>query len=477
MKNIKNQRGYALLIVLLTIIIFLSLSAAFMSASINHSTQEQALDKNNQAVVAAEMGLKKISTDINNQIELKYSQILSRGETFNIEKEKCIQADKKNCNAIKLKKSLEDYEKEIVEFEDVFLKDLLIDVSGTHFTSKLDLFEEKINIISTPNNDLGYKMSQIPIITSDGDFLKLKFSVIGFYGKIESSKNYRLDAEIKFEDPKTLSNVIAKNPIILKSVLVNESVPIFHENVNTLCQSYLQTFNSSHKKPFSCKMNNGYSLASFKKDVEAKGLITSDFNVFIDNWSDIGVAQKGIKDLFNLNLYVDSSLDLGNINNLKNFKLFIAGKLDAGNANNIGKHSEGHNTMVLQELDVSKFNGQGIIDTTVVLLGLKDSNSSVFNVDKKFKLESSSKFCINLNRFPPSAVDLLLKIDGEGKIYYYGTKSSLLDEPKYNHVPEYGKFLSDCGITNYAVEGESLNVPSKLINTSAVTINGVTYNP
>ena len=61
MKTLSNQRGYALLIVLLTIIIFLSVSAVIISASLNHVTQEKTVDMKNQAVVAAEMGTKYCS--------------------------------------------------------------------------------------------------------------------------------------------------------------------------------------------------------------------------------------------------------------------------------------------------------------------------------------------------------------------------------------------------------------------------------
>jgi len=61
MKTLSNQRGYALLIVLLTIIIFLSVSAVIISASLNHVTQEKTVDMKNQAVVAAEMGTKYYS--------------------------------------------------------------------------------------------------------------------------------------------------------------------------------------------------------------------------------------------------------------------------------------------------------------------------------------------------------------------------------------------------------------------------------
>jgi len=72
-----NERGYALLIVLFTIIIFLSISAVFMSASLNHVNQEQTVDKNNQAVVAAELGVKYVDSHMHNQAEILYKKHLN----------------------------------------------------------------------------------------------------------------------------------------------------------------------------------------------------------------------------------------------------------------------------------------------------------------------------------------------------------------------------------------------------------------
>lgn len=58
MHYIKNNHGYALLLVLLLIVLFISVSAVFTAASFNHSDQEISVDKTNQTVVAAEMGTK-----------------------------------------------------------------------------------------------------------------------------------------------------------------------------------------------------------------------------------------------------------------------------------------------------------------------------------------------------------------------------------------------------------------------------------
>ena len=64
MKYFHNQKGYALLLVLLMITLFIGVAALITTASFNHSKQESTVDTKNQVVVAAEMGVKYYSTEI-----------------------------------------------------------------------------------------------------------------------------------------------------------------------------------------------------------------------------------------------------------------------------------------------------------------------------------------------------------------------------------------------------------------------------
>lgn len=64
MTYLHNQKGYALLLVLLMITLFIGVAALITSASFNHSKQERTVDTQNQVVVAAEMGVKYYSTEI-----------------------------------------------------------------------------------------------------------------------------------------------------------------------------------------------------------------------------------------------------------------------------------------------------------------------------------------------------------------------------------------------------------------------------
>ena len=69
MRYVKNERGYALLVVLLLVVLIMSISATFMAGSINHAKQEQAVDVSNQSVAAAEMGVLYYSTDFERALD------------------------------------------------------------------------------------------------------------------------------------------------------------------------------------------------------------------------------------------------------------------------------------------------------------------------------------------------------------------------------------------------------------------------
>lgn len=70
MKHLKDQQGYALLVVLLMVVLFLSISATFMAGSLSNAKQEQTVDTSNQSVASAEMGVKYFSSDFQREMGL-----------------------------------------------------------------------------------------------------------------------------------------------------------------------------------------------------------------------------------------------------------------------------------------------------------------------------------------------------------------------------------------------------------------------
>lgn len=63
MSRIKNEKGYALLLVLLLIVFITILTAVFLRGSISNAKQEKIVDNNHLTVVAAETGYEKIRID------------------------------------------------------------------------------------------------------------------------------------------------------------------------------------------------------------------------------------------------------------------------------------------------------------------------------------------------------------------------------------------------------------------------------
>ncbi|AXI09686.1 hypothetical protein CUC15_12465 [Oceanobacillus zhaokaii] len=113
MKNLKNEQGYALLVVVLMVVLVLGFSTFFMSASLSNAKQEQKVDQQNLAVVAAEMGVDYYTNAITNEYFNQIDDLFKFGES-EIEKIKG-QVDSEDYSHIrtkvrdKLKYNLENY--------------------------------------------------------------------------------------------------------------------------------------------------------------------------------------------------------------------------------------------------------------------------------------------------------------------------------------------------------------------------------
>lgn len=67
----KNEKGYALVLVLLLIVFIMTVSAVFFRGSISNARQERIVDTNNLSIVAAEMGVDFYKTAITNDFNSK----------------------------------------------------------------------------------------------------------------------------------------------------------------------------------------------------------------------------------------------------------------------------------------------------------------------------------------------------------------------------------------------------------------------
>jgi hypothetical protein len=73
--EIRNEKGYSLLVVLLVVTFIMIISASFITASVTNAKQEKIVDTNNLAVVAAEMGVDYYKTAMLNEFNNRRNEL------------------------------------------------------------------------------------------------------------------------------------------------------------------------------------------------------------------------------------------------------------------------------------------------------------------------------------------------------------------------------------------------------------------
>ncbi|MFC6039729.1 hypothetical protein ACFPYN_09890 [Paenisporosarcina macmurdoensis] len=454
MEKYINQRGYALLIVLLTIIIFLSISAVFITSSLNHVKQELTVDQKNQSYVAAEMGVKLISSAVKNQIENKLMEIENTVLTEKKRLELCNTFTTENSNC-----------KTPAE-EKAYLNNLKIDQLSMYSNFITNLSNTSLTTYSKENNDIKlssdvtYYLSSMTLKTIPQNKKQFEILVQGVSNDNESS----IKATIEFNELLDIFDITNSQKYIYglsNSVTFND---VFPETPNITCSALLTNNLSILTKPYNCKLETNQSLSNLKDLISSQYNI-KDFNIFIPAGISFNCDNtcRG-KDFIGLNLFVgNGDLFSKNLNNLVNANLYVNGNIDAQVANNLGS-SNGRLVLVSQGLSVKSSNG--VANTSIVLLGKVDKTAqfSITGNNDKFNLEGSSKFCINTDNFSANSLDEVRKIAGNGKIIYYtsnsefvfsGFNSSLIIQKSTNLK----KFLDICEVDSYAV-GNGIDIPT-----------------
>jgi len=448
-----NQRGYALLIVLLTIIIFLSLSAVFISASFNHVKQEKTVDKNNQSVVAAEMGIKHITSDIQNRI---YEELKNIESYVNIRKntlKEC--ANNNNCSEEDIKTLQNEITQRIIKFDN-YIKELLVeDISAEYTSTEID---ENISFYLT--------------------FIDVN------YDEVDSQYNIAID--VKGESETTLSATLTLDSI---NYFLNENnsemIPITVTNNNSdykyfptepldneSCSQLLSSISNSTPKPYNCYLDTSiYQLVNLIEKSN-KEIVEEDFNVFIEDIHDAHF-NGNVKDITKLNIFKVGNWDFKNINKLKYAQLYVTELFEAHVGNNVGNPRIGLEEkfdikIVAKSLEIKKLD---VKNTLIAVLGNSKSkgyfnleNNSNYNGNKSFlNLDKDSIFCINLDNVDYDPKDFQL-IKGEGKVYYHSTKpvidivKATNSSPTYEGFTEY-EFLNKCGVDSFKLSDNVIKMP------------------
>jgi len=437
---------------LLTIIIFLSLSAVFISASFNHVKQEKTVDKNNQSVVAAEMGIKHITSDIQNRI---YEELKNIKSYVNIRKntlKEC--ANNNNCSEEDINTLQNEITQRIIKFDN-YIKELLVeDISAEYTSTEID---ENISFYLT--------------------FIDVN------YDEVDSQYNIAID--VKGDSGKRLSATLEVDSInYLLEETNSENIPITVSS-NTdykyfptkplsseSCSKLLSSISNITPKPYNCYLDTSiYEFANLIENSN-KNIVEGDFNVYIEDIHD-AYFNGNVKDITKLNIFKIGNWNFKNINKLKYAQLYVTELFEAHVGNNVGTPRIGNDEIfdikiVTKSMNIKKLDVQ---NTLIAVLGNSTSKGN-FNIDNNknyngngsfLNLDKDSIFCINLENVNYDPEDFQL-IKGEGKVYYHSTKTDI-DIVKatnssltYEGFDEY-EFLEKCGVDSFKLSDNVIKIP------------------
>lgn len=438
LKYLHNQKGYALLLILLMIMLFVSVAAVITNASFNHSNQEIALDSNNQVIVAAEMGVKYYSTEIQSiadqvrktimidtvqplldSYELKYNECNSEGFV------------NPSCNPYK---SLSEF----VNYVNLVSKNLFI----SRMEDQLAFFT------STDTKDitdkLGFELLEIqPIIGTEGT---VSFSVEG--------KNIENNSEV------LISEMTINTPNFLTTHQnLNESASDIEQwNAMLLAAPFAEQScfpGSNITAPYICQMgdkslqeiiNSGAPLSILNQLI----VINSTNSDLCSKSGNCGIDMKG------MTVYNQTSVDLGtNFNNTSNGTFYNNGyfRVD-NNLQNLDAN------IVTTSMEVKNFKN---ITGKVLILGTpeKTGTASFQNVSVK----DAGKLCINLDGLNSFTFG---QLNGTAdQIIFYSSNKN----PQYGRTifaGSYQEFLQSCS-------PHELNLPFPSLDENEFEIT-VNYN-
>lgn len=475
MKNIKNEKAYALVIVLLIIVLFMGLAATFMAGSLNHAQQEKVVDTGNQAVAAAEMGtiyyssdfereLKLLKAEMQQETQLKLNELIAcielpLGAACDSELERSTWEEKVD------KEMKELYVQKIIE-KSTELDALKLAAEETPFTGEQVQYHVK-SAIAKKMNAAQKDVNDILVMDKAVKWVEIVLNVEG--KALDNQKE--LTAIFQVEIPDSFLNSTETRKI--NTVLITEDEDLTYDKVFSFTpptiscsELILAVKNNQAKAPYECKAQTNETLDNFLDSLD-EDMDPKDFRVFTDNYTKF-VCKNNCNgtDFRGINIVVNEN-DVGapnNMNNLVNANLFISGKLTIGNnIINLGKKGE-KQTIVVKELDVN-VNLKNMYNTNFLVLGYQDKTKKA-QIDWKNHIEVSnhSNFCIDIDRIYPDDLTRLEKeisFSDSGHLIYYtdfadkkfvlrNNNNSINQEMTKIYVTrasDYSTFLENCGIS------------------------------
>ncbi|XKE96054.1 hypothetical protein LG326_07100 [Metaplanococcus flavidus] len=488
MKFIKNQNGYALLIVLLMVVLFLGLSATFMAGSLSNAKQEKTVDTSNQAVASAEMGVKYFSTDFQKEIELieeeiwrvtqeEVNKIIACAHTIACDEESEILA-----RTDLLNKEMRELYVDLITFKVNDLNSItntaISPFSGDPIKYTIvSAADERLNAAGDPATDY-----------SDTTSIRINLGMTG------TSKDVTKELNAIFKVKVPDSYLDSQELLIVKTIVKDnlEYADIFSPSwPNTLCTAeFLASIvSNNHMGMMDCKLAENQTVSDFISLIEGANLNPADFRVFASDFEE-NVCKSTGSDSTNCNKLDFEGISIvtypgdgvsNNANNMDSANLIIDGYFNVGNNFNNLSGDTSKQTIVLRELFTNN-NIQNMNNTNLMILGQPSGNDARFHMGNNISLKQNSKVCIDIDRIRQSDLDAFaekVSLENTSYIIYYtstpGTKKFELKNTDGSVDTErtklyvqsrdtYATFLSTCGVslTNTIEELTDLPIPNTL---------------
>lgn len=503
MKQLKNQQGYALLIVLLIIVLFLSISATFMAGSLSNAKQEKTVDTTNQSVASAEMGVRYYTADFKRELELIKLDVSAETQLRINELIACIQPPRETrCDSdakIDIIEAQIDEDMRALYIQKVLAKVSELNALAAGAPVKPFTAEQISYAVSSA---AGATLDSTGTVTADPDAVKkIKVDLVAAGTSDAVSKELKALFNIQVPDTFLNSNEALTIETIVPSTNNNVTyTDIFDSTSPTISCAALITelkrpLEENETRPvplYECKLAPGENMTQIISSIKNNGLNPQDFKVYTDNFAN-NVCGNNCNQLnlegINIVVNKDDANAMNSMNNLNNANLIVNGLLDIGNnLNNLGNAGI-KQTIIVKELDVTN-NIQNMSHTNFLVLGksvLPGENEAVsrFSWGPNLEVDQYSHLCIDIDKILPSDLTRLKRevtfSNGGELIYYtrYPNNPFYLQSGKHNkgfeddpeltaqHVkpmPTYTTFLAACGVTisNTVVESIEVSVPNVL---------------
>ncbi|WP_088007247.1 hypothetical protein [Indiicoccus explosivorum] len=498
MERLKNQQGYALLVVLLVVVLFLALSATFMAGSLNNARQEKTIDTTNQALASAEMGARFYNSDFERELGLiKDNVSVQTQETIN----KLILCIKGTATDAFPDPDACDTQEEVTVLEGVidqtmrttYVNMVFAKISALNSLATVEVVPfsaDQINysIVSAAGTELNVnkiKLTDVPVTALPEEkvlkYIRVELGVEG------TSENVTKDLSAFFivEVPDTFLN--SNESIVVETVLQVNKEGLKYEDIfgvqtpTQSCSAIIAELTDvdeptdidgdgdldppppDPEPPYDCVMTGDMDLEDLIALIGANNLDPTQFKVHVDDFvDDVCSTNCNSLDFQGITIVVSPDDDgaFNNMNNLVNASLLVNGTLSTGNnLNNLGKNGK-KQIVIVKELEVGT-NIQNMYYTNFLVLGNATGNDAdlEWGLNQHIEIDNYSNLCIDIDRIDPTDLIRLakeVKLTDTGKLIYYTAyadkefvltgKNAETMSAYVIRTTDYTTFLNSCGV-------------------------------